>query len=653
MTQQSSVSSLPSAEWRYLRTGIGRTGRSLSESNFAKERRDWLAILLREALQNALDARVSKSQPVTVEIRRHQLNSADKQCVDGIIHKEHIERLWSSVPHIQRESEGIKECLIIEDFGTTGLTGKLDDPDLDAKGENWNAFWFREGEGGKEAGSGNGGAGQGKITYFSTSGIRTIFGYTVRNDDLKAAFLGASSFMRDYSFSGHKWKRDSYWGIWQGHDIDLLVLPVQTGKQLSNLLSSLSVKRAPNQPGLSLVIPSPKEFDPAMAIQIVIAEFFVPIFRGDLIVRIDQEQLDKASILAMADKLLSDERARELQTCTTKGYRSFVVDALKKSADGDLVVAKQLVSIGQLTEKLFDASELAHLRESLQNEKMISVRFPIAVKPKTGTQHQCHFDVHVVCPLEMDKTEQAVVRRDLLIGEEPIGGGKLRQHGRGLTLIVDEELSRLLLSAEEATHLRWNTKLPRLGEYYRSGADVVSVVRNALAKLIDILSEGEQKRDFRLLARYFSAPGSTNPSRAKGERKRDGKQPTIPGDIPKPQSKLLSIEATPDGCKVTPSKLGILAQARLPLTVVLEFAYEGLDRDAFSEYDPLDFDISDNSFALEITGVTIVDRRLNRLEFTVDQQEFLLTVSGFNRNMRLRMRLSYEEADDAAHINAE
>lgn len=654
MTQASSASSAAAPRWDYIRTGPGRSGRSLSENNFAKERRDWLSILLREILQNALDARVSLTAPVVVSVQHRELDSGGKAFIESLITPEHHERFEESVPHIHAgHAPIVSTCLVVEDFGTSGLTGSINQPDLDGKGQNWNAFWFREGEGGKENTSGNGGAGQGKITYFSTSGIRTIFAYTVRADDQAEALFGASSFLRDYQHGGHKWKRDAYWGIAQGEGVDRIHLPVQTVSHIASFRQHLGITRQAGETGLSLIIPSPKDIRLADAVQITIAEFFVPILRGDLVVTLGETTLEKSSIVAIADQMLSDDRAHELHTCTTKGYRAFLVEAVGRSGSNAVIHSKPIANASQMSEASFDAADLQAMRGALEAEGVISVRFPVQIKSKAAAAAECYFDVHLSCPFDLDRPEQAVIRRDLLIGEEPVGGGKLRQRARGLTLITDTELSRLLLSAEEATHLRWNTRLPRLGEYYKSGPDVVATVRNAMVRLLDVLTGGEQKQDFKLLSKYFSAPGTLSAVKTKGKKSQKGKTVPIPGSIPPPKPKLLAIDGLTDGCRIRPAKADALASAKLPLEVSVEFAYEGLDKDAFNEYDPLDFDLADKAFSIASSGCTVKQQALNRVGFVVEKPDFDFKLTGFDKNLRLRMRLNYEEATDAATVNAQ
>lgn len=639
--------------WLYTRPAFGRTGRSLSENNFAKEKRNWVAILLREILQNGLDARRSTSTAVTVRLAEQQVSPNNMDYVRKLLTVDHIARFNASVSHIKDVNEISDRFLVIEDFGTTGLTGVTHDPDIDGAGQNWNAFWFREGEGGKEQGAGNGGAGQGKITYFSTSEIRTIFAYTVRNDDLSEALYGASSFLRDYEYNSTRTLRDAYWGVEQKRQDDTIAIPTTDPATIAEFREKFGITRQTAEAGLSLVIPAPMRFNIDQAVEVTIAEFFTPILRGDLIVQIGETTLDANTIMEVANLRLSDIRARELYTCTTKGFREFVAAALIRSQTDEVALAPVIPTMSDLCDASFGAENLERLRLDLQNGKQISVRFPLKISPKGREKVTCFFDVHLMCPSELEHVEQAIIRRDLLIGEEPIGGGSLRQRARGLTLINDRELSKLLLSAEEATHLRWNTKLPRLREYYRSGAEAVAFVRNAMARLLEVLTGGEQKRDFRLLAKFFPAPGMNPQLPQKGRKSPEGKNPIEIGKIPSPVSKKLALHSLIDGVRVTPSKVGSLLPSDMPVHGHLEFAYEGLDKDAFAEYTPLDFEVSDSYFRFGERNCTTIFRENNIVQFQILDPDFLFEVAGFDTNLRLRVRLKYEECANATIIDAE
>lgn len=649
-TDQAALSASEAA-WLYTRPAFGRQGRSLSENNFQKERRDWLAVLLREVLQNALDARVSDSEPVHVRIERV---SAPSSLSNWLLPDDHLERLRKSLPHQQEPVARPDSFLVIEDFGTTGLTGTLDDPDKEGAGQNWNAFWFREGEGGKEQLSGNGGAGQGKITYFSTSSVRTLFALTVRHDDQQCILYGASSFLRDYEYDGHKCLRDAYWGApAKRDDGSAMAVPIHAQITIEHLCAALHLSRSATQSGVSLIIPGAKNFSYREAIEVIAAEFFAPILRGDLTVQVGDTLVTGGNIVGLADETLSDERALELHTCMTAGFRRFYANALASSQRDEIVCLPAIGAIGELTEQHVPKELLDTLKERYEQEERVAVRFAHLVKPKHAAAVECFFDVHIEADDTLSQPEQAFLRRDLLIGEEPIGGGRIRQKVRAVTIIPDSSLSRLLLCAEEPTHLRWNTRLPRLDEYFKAGAGAVALVRNAAARLLELLSAGENQKEFKLLAKYFSAPGNTARSPAKGKRNPKGKAIPVVPVIPPPPKQLVNLTPLADGCRVNPTEDFLQGSGLTPIHLVLEFAYEGLDRDAFAEYDPLDFDLADKHFQVQMSGGTVLARSLNSIEARIEQRDFELLVSGFDTNLRLRIRLSYTEEPDAAAIETE
>lgn len=638
--------------WLYTRPAFGRQGRNLAENNFKKEKRDWLAVLLREILQNGLDARAPNASTVEVRISRV---SVDSTAFDNLLPGDHYERLRQCLPKWQHDEVQPNSCLVVEDFGTIGLTGYVNQPEADGAGQNWNAFWFREGEGGKEHSSGNGGAGQGKITYFSTSSLRTIFAYTVRADEPAEAVFGASSFSRDYDFKGHKWLRDAYWGLHATRDDgSAIAVPSTDTDVIDAFRSTFNLARDGGTPGLSLVIPGARKFDEAEAIQVVIAEFFAPIIRGDLVVSIGSTVIGKGNIESLADSYLSDERARELRTCMTHGFRQFYAAALSVSAGDAFITMPLITDIKDLTEKVIDPVALETMRSSLNGGDVVSARLMVKVKQRDAAAAECAFDVHLQLPDDLDAPEQVVLRRDLLIGEEPIGGGRVRQRARSVTLINDGLLSRLLLCAEEPTHLKWNASLPKLSDNFKDGASVVSIVRNAAARLLDVLCAGERRRDFKLLAKYFAAPGLASAIPNKGPRRKDGKNIPPAPKLPPARPQLLSLEPTEDGCRILPgATLRDGDAVCLPISADLEFAYEGLDKDAFAEYDPHDFDLADTDFLIEAVGCAVDSRVGNRLHFRIATKEFYLRISGFDRNLRLRMRMNYEEVVDAATFEAE
>src|SRR5690606_33515286 len=135
----------------------------------------------------------------------------------------------------------------------------------------------------------------------------------------------------------------------------------------------------------SLAIPSPREFDKQAAKQIVIAEFFVPLLRGDLVVELDDQIIGKNNVEELASKVLPDERARGLHTCMTAGYRQFLAESLANTGGNDVFTTKPIAKVADITETIFDPEVLEGLREKIENEKIVSIRLPISIKPQKET----------------------------------------------------------------------------------------------------------------------------------------------------------------------------------------------------------------------------------------------------------------------------
>jgi hypothetical protein len=138
------------AKWHYKTTEpFFQQGKDTTRPNFSREERSEVGILIREGLQNPLDAiRDNSTEPVRVSFRNLPSGSFDKEYLEEIVTSEFRARLEAasgvSLPSIDQAN-----VFVIEDFGTKGLLGNVSDYNADGKDQNWNAFWHREGEGAK------------------------------------------------------------------------------------------------------------------------------------------------------------------------------------------------------------------------------------------------------------------------------------------------------------------------------------------------------------------------------------------------------------------------------------------------------------------------------------------------------------------------
>lgn len=637
------------AAWVFPETGPYQVqGRDLSEDNFAQEERSSLEILIREVLQNPIDARApDNTGPVRVRINVLQPGHFDADYLAELLSGEYGSRLEASggdpLPDFSTAS-----ILVLEDFGTTGLQGCWDDQNADGSGENWNAFWFREGEGAKVSGS-NGRAGQGKITYYRIGAARAVLGFTVRKSDGKRLLMGRSAFRRVYPYNGSKFLRHSFWCTGKNQP-----LPVSEDDEIMAFRKAFHLTRM-SEPGLSLVIPFPVGFIPADAIRTIITEFYYPIACGNLEVHIDGTEIGTSNVDSVADHVLPDELARKERSSFTKGFRKLARGVIEAEKNGftPIQLKQGWDKTSLLKEDALPEGALAQLRDAMEKGERISVRCPVAVRLKAGAAIPSWFDVHLEAPEDLDRVEEAYIRRDLLIGSEShLAPNAYLQKARGLTLIKDENLSAFLADAEEPTHLKWNGSRPRLAEDYSNPQLTLRAVRNAAPRLLTLISNGVVKRDMKALAKYFTRPAEEGKKHAAGGERKGGGDTTGGKIPPEPVRKPFRIQAETDRVRILPNGGAAPKAEDLPISCTLELAYEGLDQDPFKAYDPFDFDLEDTGAHLITSyGAMITDRRGNRIRFDVTDPEFVLEVPGFDPNIRLRARLNYMEKSDGATVS--
>ena len=626
-------------------------GRDVSEDNFAQEERTSLEILIREALQNPLDARApDNAGPIRVRIALLQPGTYDEQYLSGLLTPEYVARLQASGADPLPDASA-RSALVLEDFGTTGLQGTWQDQNADGPDENWNAFWFREGEGAKSSVGSNGRAGQGKITYYRIGAARSVFGYTVRRSDGKTLLMGRSAFRRAYPYKGAKFLRHSFWCT--GADNPL---PVADAGELAAFQKAFDLKRT-SEPGLSLVIPIPVDFVPKDAIRTIVSEFFYPIASGNLEVSIGGLEIGAANVDAVSGQVLPDELVRERKSGFTKGFRRLARDVIADEKQGivPLTLKAGWDKAAALPEDAFPEGSLAKVREAAENGKRISLRCPVAVRPKKADAVLSWFDVHIEVPEDLDRVEEAYIRRDLLIGSENhLAGTAYLQKARALTIIRESALSAFLADAEEPTHLKWNGSRPRLTEDYANPQATLRAVRNAAPRLLALISNGMVKRDTKTLARYFTRPSDHSKRRTPGGAKPVGGVTTGGGEPPMPVRKPFRIATGTDRVRVVPNGNAAPKEDDLPIPCTLEVAYEGLDQDPFKAYDPFDFDLADGGVhAITAFGATVIDRAGNRVTFQITQPEFIIEVPGFDPNIRLRARLNYTEKNNGSAVSEE
>lgn len=201
--------------------------------------------LVRESIQNSVDAQHGTEVPrVVFELK-------DRVEVSSLLNPTYVNHAISSGA-ISRTDRTVGRdplpALIVEDFGTTGLTGSMQEFD-----SNMFKLMGFLGESEKEEGSG-GSFGYGKAACILNSRLKTVFAYTITRDG-RSAFIGGAYFNRHGKFAGIGWycMRAPDGEPVEVRDVDADALALRMG-----IPRALSGRR---EPGTSLVILSP-DVDP-------------------------------------------------------------------------------------------------------------------------------------------------------------------------------------------------------------------------------------------------------------------------------------------------------------------------------------------------------------------------------------------------------
>ncbi|GFF07836.1 TPA: hypothetical protein ACG4LE_002257 [Stenotrophomonas maltophilia] len=631
------------AEWQFRTLNPNeKSGSSISDDNFSIEERTNVEILVRETLQNPLDARSSVDDQVKVSYRIAEVDLAQSRLAKALFSAVWMEHAKAG-QLLQGPWPSKARFLLIEDFGTTGLEGNYTDSSVDGSSENWNAFWFREGEGAKHARA-NGGAGQGKITLYLASEVRTVIALTKRKSDGKELLFGCSRFLRNYRLEGRteRWAKDALWG--SEANPDRQGTPIVDRSLIEALKQELGLSRR-GEAGTSFIVPLPQENLTEEGIRTaVINEFFFAISRGRLEVTVGEAVLNESSIAEASAGLAEASRQ-------STSFRDFLRMAAGKSKRPALATAKPGWHKG-FDESSFESTDLTNLKDAFELGAPIVVDLPLSIKTKRGVVQPTTFRVFLQSDEELERSEELFIRQDLAIdGEKKLKTVRAAQPVLALTFIDDQNLSEFLVCAEEPTHRTWNAQRPKVKNAYMTPNVFLAAVRNAAAKLVQLVAPVGQ-RDETALAVYFADPAQAvkvkkGPSGDAGSKERPGDIELI--DIPAPKPKPVSFKPGKDGFMVRAHALP--DSPFVPLECRVETGYATVHGDPFRLWDAADFWLEDRKrFSIDTSGVTDLTVDGNELRFRMDKDDASIAVRGFDENRQLEVRLKYKEVADEADI---
>ncbi len=560
--------------------------------------------LVRETIQNSTDAQASSNVPVRVSFSIGE-PPPNADVFRGIV-SELTEHLKQSRFEVPSTTDPVR-LLVIEDFGTTGLTGSVDSKD----NGHFSGFWRRFGRSNKQGAKG-GRWGLGKLVFPSASSVRVVLGLTRRNGE-SAPWLMGQAILRNHEIKNRE--HDSV-GFWCATNDTRKGVPTNDQKLCETIVKSAGLNRK-TEPGLSLIIPYLlPDITIDLLIEATIRNYYFPILTGRLCVTINGVVIDATTF---------DEVAASHQGSVPHGVLDFVRQLQRARHDVPGLVLPNNWQHGHVTTELLGDDVVSNLRDRFKNGELLIIRVPITVVPKGDRNRQTHIDLFLKAARPGEKCQTLVVRGAITVPTE--GKRAALPECHAALVANDDQISRLLGDAENPAHTQWNERAEKLRAEWRGGSLVLRRVRAILPEIYQLIADRVERVDPLALLEFFSIPKSTRPET----------QPTNtagrPDILPTSQPKPFRIQKRAGGFAILPDQ-GI-ETAQFPLKMRVRCAYDVLTGNPFKRFSEYDFSFYSVSLSIEKKNANCWPTEPNAIDVEAERPDFKIEVIGFDPNRDL------------------
>ena len=622
-------------------TRLGVSGENLAEPNFNREDREIENIFLREFDQNVLDARRDDpSRPDGKAPARIKISLLNKSTgLDVKLLEEIIKPLEA---HLIAAGHGAEQrdhnnpvALVIEEFGTLGLTGTINDTFAEGNEQRWASFWFGEGKRIK-SGKSLGRKGQGKIVYHVVSGARTVLAITRRHDENRELLFGKCIVQRTHVVNTQHYTQHGYWPKIDSANSNQ-PMPEESSAEIQRIKKGFCLTRV-DESGTSWIIPHvPAGFSQDALVREFIRDFYFSVMRGALTAEICGVEINESTI----GELL----IRSGITRPSPAYFSFMEEVITRPPS-ELADVKTGWELGTAADEgSLSPTDLDRFRSELQEGKLISLKLPIQVSFKAGDVTPSFVEVHLQLRPPSETTQELYVRSGLCIAEER----HLHEVSRssfGIVLADDEPIADFLGSCEEASHLRWNNTEKGAKERFTRIRDTLSAVRRSMPKMFRLIAGSTEKQVKDALFDILSVPMPGDKKRKVKTTAAPGKKE--PGEIVPPiirKNPIIFSISDKDGRWIL--KPGKDAPTQVyPIELEVEFAYDQLagTGNPWRSYHPYDFNVANETTFKVGTAINVAiqTRDRNLLALKVESPDFEFELEGFSTEVPLLSRIDYD-----------
>lgn len=631
--------------WVVPKIGPQDTQQNSSLDRFFDEQPKPVA-LVRESIQNSMDASLGVEEPVKVCFSFNAVESEDLkpffEAQNGNL-IEHLKTCGIS------EKTGAIRTLTIEDFNTEGLTGETDNTKVVDEANNpvagnFIGFWWSEGQSSKRRGSG-GSHGVGKVKLSTSSDYKCFFGLTIRHDDQKELLIGYSQ-LKVHILNQQRYRSYARFGKLADKSApDGKLDPYDTGQgddktYVERFKRAFGLQRE-SETGLSIIIPAiNEEIKDTDILKAVITEFYLPILKDKLIVEVrncgETTTVNSETISELTKHNLSSKEselllaAQKMLLLNQKGcYR------LEAELTDDPSRSLQTSD--------FNATTLTEMQNAFSEGQMVGVRIPATLYPRPASPNESSKPITRLFSIFIQTDEDsplqkhsAYLRDNLLIRKE--GSPLSKPYSVAFTYVEDEQLSEFLKHAEDPGHEKWTIRAIREKGFYKKESETLNSIKNRISELYNILEGLDEDEEITKVSPEIFTITEPTMGNSTGDNTRPDVNP-----IKARSGAIFNIVRKKGGFRIQNAKFldAIIKEhdLSLPFKCRVQLGYKKPTGNSIKGYSLFDFQIQETeTFTLDFSNITVEERRNNYLAFEVEHSTFHIEITGFDPNRDLEIR---------------
>ena len=508
------------AKWFFNEKGKNDKERDPGWDEYFSSNRSTVESLVRESIQNSLDATAKKSKSEGRDLQSvvRIYYSGEKAQFPAAEYQEYL--------NVATDHYGAKDCgldsisgdcryFVIEDFNTDGLTG-------DILQENEKEPYFKflkcENKSTKDESGSIGKWGIGKVVFPIASRIRSFFAYSIRNEksvdkNHPREILAGECLLKYHTANGKRYTPDGWWGGRDDDGMNIPATPEKDGQAISEFKRKFNITRK-DETGLSVVIPYVDAINVDELKRSIVENYMVALVSGKLRVELrdgdgSEAIYDKDHVPDMLEFLvrLAAEKDADADTKRIAEMFKMVLEAFALPAESVRKLKLYEGTKPNWQPLQFEESVIAAIRADLDKNPdapgaLTVVEVPMLINKKHEREMPtATFRVVLKrCSSVVLQVSPRFYRHGLFISH--VGAQKVS--GYMAVVLLDGPVADMLNEAEPPSHTQWfeNTgSFSKLYNYPQASIDYVKRAPRQIIKNVDVIQDDD---DFETLKSYFS-----------------------------------------------------------------------------------------------------------------------------------------------------